>query len=137
MVEPEVRAEWAAAPGWVLGQAAGALGIGLLGAGSDGAGRVLAVLAAVLLAGGALRDGLLRPTLAADAAGVRVRTGLSSHQWRWAELTSVRAVASTRRLVTARSVELEFGDVLVLLATRRLGAQAEAVVDRLQALSRP
>lgn len=136
MVSPDAVAQWATPHRWVAAQAAAAGLAGALGAGSDGPGRLLAVLAVLLLAGGALRDGAFRPTLAVDERGLTVRTGLVRRHWPWAELTSLRSVRSTRRrLGSARSVELEFGEDLVLLPDRRLGAPAAEVAAQLQAMA--
>ncbi len=93
---------------------------------ADAPGRILCLAGALLLGLTTLRDGVLRPTLVVDAAGVSIRNGRTLHRIAWSELGPVTATTS-RRLVTQRSMEIEAGDRLFVLAARRLGAEPAAV----------
>lgn len=105
----------------------------------DAAGRVLVGAAGVLLLAVALRDVVLRPRLAADGAGVVVRTLGGSSRLPWPGLR-VR-LRTTRRLgMRSRLLELDTAagpddaGTLVLLGRRELGTDPAAVAQALEAL---
>jgi hypothetical protein len=105
----------------------------------DAGGRLLVGAAGVLLLAVALRDVVLRPRLAADEAGVVVRTLGGSTRLPWPDLR-VR-LRTTRRLGTrSRLLELDTAGgpddagTLVVLGRRDLGTDPAAVAQALEAL---
>jgi hypothetical protein len=98
---------------------------------ADPAGRILLGVAAVgLLAVGAA-DLLLRPRLAADRAGIQVRTLASRHRLPWSAIQRVDVDEHTRYGLTSRTLELEAGELFVVLSKRTLGADPRDVADTL------
>ena len=104
---------------------------------ADAAGRILLAVVAAGFAVETLRLAVIRPTVAVDAAGVSVRTGLAARSWPWSQVGVVRARTS-RRLVTTRTLELDLGDSLVVVPAYRLGrdpADAAAAIEALRPVS--
>jgi hypothetical protein len=102
------------------------LGLAVL---ADPAGRLLLGVAALgLLAVGAA-DVVLRPRLAADRTGVQVRTLASSHRLPWSAIQRVDVDEHTRYGLTSRTLELEAGELFVVLGKRALGADPRDVAD--------
>jgi hypothetical protein len=105
----------------------------------DAGGRVLVGAAGGLLLAVALRDVVLRPRLAADGAGVVVRTLGGRTRLPWPDVR-VR-LRTTRRLgMRSRLLELDTAagpddaGTLVLLGRRELGTDPGAVAQALEAL---
>lgn len=128
-----------AVPAWLVGAfAAGSLVALLLARGTDGPGRFLfGVLGAVCLAEAA-RGVLLRPTIAADADGIEVVTGLRRHRLEW---TAVAAVGTLdppseggRLRRRASAVEIDLGERLLVVPGYRLGAPVTEVAAALGGL---
>lgn len=98
---------------------------------ADPAGRLLLGIAALglLALGGA--DVLLRPRLAADPTGIQVRTLASRHRLPWSVVERVDVDEHTRYGLTSRTLELEAGELLVVLGKRTLGADPRDVAAQL------
>ncbi|HEU0131266.1 MAG TPA: PH domain-containing protein [Mycobacteriales bacterium] len=136
----EGRVRYAVRP-WlvtVLAVAAGGA-VALAADRSLGQGRLLFAIAAVAAGGEAARSLVLRPTLAADAAGVMVATGLRRQWFTWAEVEAVRTLrppsGGGRARRSANALELDLGDRLVVVPAYRLGAPPDEVVATLTALA--
>jgi hypothetical protein len=98
---------------------------------ADPAGRLLLGVAALgLLAVGAA-DLVLRPRLTADRTGVQVRTLASRHRLPWSAIQRVDVDEHTRYGLTSRTLELEAGELFVVLSKRTLGADPRDVADAL------
>jgi Bacterial PH domain len=112
-----------------------AFGAGLvilaLAALADPAGRVLLGIAALGLLAVATADLLLRPRLRADPTGLQVRTMASRHRLPWSAVRRVEVDEHTRYGLTSRTLELEAGELLVVLGKRTLGADPRDVADTL------
>jgi hypothetical protein len=126
--------QWTPRPGETWGAAGSALVAAAVAATLDPAGRLLLALAAALLAGIAGADLLLRPRLRADATGIEVRTLAFRRALPWAQVTRVRVDERSRYGRTARTLEVDAGDTLVLLSRRALGADPRDVADALAAI---
>jgi PH (Pleckstrin Homology) domain-containing protein len=109
----------------------GGLVVLALAALADPAGRLLLGVAALGLLAVAGTDLLLRPRLAADPAGLQVRTLISRHRLPWTALRRVEVDEHTRYGLTSRTLELEAGELLVVLGKRTLGADPRDVADTL------
>lgn len=112
--------------------AAGGVVVALaLAAVADPAGRVLFGLAALGLLTLVVVDLLLRPRLAADPAGIQVRTLAVRRRLPWSALERVDVDERSRYGLTARTLELDAGDTLVVLGRRALGSDPRDVADAL------
>jgi hypothetical protein len=109
----------------------GGLVVLLLALLADPAGRLLLGVAALGLLVVGAADLMLRPRLAADPAGVQVRTLASRHRVPWSALERVEVDEHTRYGLTSRTLELESGELLVVLGKRTLGADPRDVADAL------
>lgn len=98
---------------------------------ADPAGRLLLGVAAVGLLTVGAADLMLRPRLAADRAGIQVRTLASRHRLPWSAVQRVDVDEHTRYGLTSRTLELEAGELLVVLGKRTLGADPRDVADML------
>jgi len=124
-------AQWSPRPVETAVALLGGLGVLLLAVLADPAGRLLLGTAALgLLALGAA-DLVLRPRLAADRAGVQVRTLASRHRLLWSAIERVDVDEHTRYGLTSRTLELEAGELFVVLGKRALGADPRDVADAL------
>lgn len=120
-------AGWRAAA--ALLAAAGALV--LLGLAADAGGRVLAWPAAGLLGATALRDLVLGPALRADREHVVVVSGWRRSAVPWDAVDRLRVVTDRRSPL----LEVDGGDVLLLLSRWRLGRPPALVLDELSHLA--
>jgi hypothetical protein len=133
MMEPDL-AQWSPRPVETAVAILAGLVVLLLAMLADPAGRLLLGVAALgLLAVGAA-DVLLRPRLAADRAGIQIRTLASRHRVPWSALRRVDVDEHTRYGLTSRTLELEAGDLFVVLGKRTLGADPRDVADTLARL---
>ncbi|MFL6128343.1 MAG: PH domain-containing protein [Mycobacteriales bacterium] len=98
---------------------------------ADPAGRVLFAVAAVGLLALVALDLVLRPRLAADATGVQVRTLAVRRRLPWSALQRVEVDERNRYGLTARTLELDAGDTLVVLGRWTLGGDPRDVADSL------
>jgi hypothetical protein len=98
---------------------------------ADPAGRLLLGVAALGLLTVAGADLLLRPRLAADLTGVQVRTLATRKRLPWSAVQRVDVDEHTRHGLTSRTLELEAGELLVVLSKRTLGADPRDVADAL------
>jgi hypothetical protein len=103
----------------------------LLAALADPAGRLLLGVAALGLLGLAAADLALRPRLAADPAGLQIRTAGGRHRLPWAAVDRVDVDEHTRYGLTSRTLELESGELLLVLGRRTLGADPRDVAGEL------
>jgi hypothetical protein len=124
-------ASWSPRPVETATAILGGLVVLLLAMLADPAGRLLLGVAALGLLVLGLADLLLRPRLAADRAGVQVRTLASRHRLPWSAIERVDVDEHTRYGLTSRTLELEAGELLVVLSKRALGADPRDVADAL------
>jgi hypothetical protein len=113
--------------------AVAAIALGLA-ATADPAGRLLFGLLAVWLAGVVAADLLLRPRLRADPTGVELRTLSTRRRLDWSDVRRIAVDERARYGLTARTLEVDAGDTLVLLGRRSLGTDPRDVADALQAI---
>jgi Bacterial PH domain len=109
----------------------GGLLAGVLAVAADPAGRLLLGVAAVGLLALTAADLLLRPRLAADPAGVQIRTLAVRRRLPWSALERVDVDERNRYGLTARTLELDAGGTLVVLGRRSLGDDPRQVADAL------
>ncbi|TVT11944.1 PH domain-containing protein [Amycolatopsis bartoniae] len=96
-------------------------------------GDVLFAVAAVVLAALSAHGLLVRPRLAADAAGVRIRTAGGVREFGWQEASA--ELRSTRRLGRdSTTLEISAGEQLFVFGWLELGADPRDVLDALTAL---
>jgi Bacterial PH domain len=99
----------------------------VLAAFSDPAGRVLLGVAGLGLLVLAATDLLVRPRLSVDPHGLRLRTLSVRRNLPWDRIERV-VVDERRRLgLTARALEVDAGETLVVLGRRSLGADPRDV----------
>ncbi len=98
---------------------------------ADPMGRVLFAVAGVGLLLLAAADVLLRPRLAADPAGLRVRTLTTSRRLPWSAVERVAVDEHNRYGLTARTLEVESDGELIVLGKRSLGQDPRDVADTL------
>ena len=96
---------------------------------ADPAGRILLGVAALGLFTVAVADVALRPRLAADRTGLQVRTLASRHRLPWSAVERIDVDEHTRYGLTSRTLELEAGELFVVLGKRTLGADPREVAD--------
>jgi hypothetical protein len=125
---------WAPHPGlvaigWVCAAGAGAWAILV----DDAPGRILLGVAAIVLAAGGLFGTVARPRLAADGAGITVRSLAGRRHWGWADV-NVRLVHTRRLGRDMPSVELDADPDLVVLGWLDLGADPVDVIDAIRTL---
>jgi Bacterial PH domain len=124
---------WAPRWGVVAAVAASGVALGVLAGTSlsgDGAGAILAAAAAVVVLAVAAYDATVRPTLVADPDGIAVRQGWQPRRYPWPAVTRIEVV-TTRRLLVLHALEIDAGDDLLLLSSRRLGTDLTSVADLL------
>jgi len=97
---------------------------------ADSAGALLLVSGALLLLVLAMRDLALRPVLTADGSGLTVVDGWHRVTASWQEVEGLRVVVDRR----AALLEVDLGEVVVVLTRRRLGRAPYAVLDELAVL---
>lgn len=119
------------ATGWLVAvlAAAGAAATGLAG---DRSGMVLFGAGAALFALLAAHGTVLRPKLAVDATGLRVRTLSGTHRLDW-PATRIRLVNTRRLGRDTVTLEIESGDLLLVLGWLELGADPRDVLEVLAA----
>ncbi len=104
----------------------------VVGTRSDTAGLLLTLPAAVVTAAWGVRDLVLRPVLTADAAGLRVVSGVRIHTLAWSQVERLRVVTDRRTPL----LELDLGTHVVVLSRGRLGRPPSAVLEDLLAQRR-
>ena len=105
--------------------------LAVLAVAADVAGALLCAPAAAVALALGLRDLLLVPVLQADAAGLRVVTGLHRRALGWDEVASLRTVTDRRAVLL--EMELVHDEVL-LLSRNRLGRDPGDVLEQLRRL---
>ena len=133
MMEPDL-AQWSPRPVETAVAILAGLVVLLLALLADPGGRLLLGVAALGLLALGVADVLLRPRLAADRAGIRVRTLVSRHHLPWSAIGRVEVDEHTRYGLTSRTLELEAGELFVVLGKRTLGADPRDVADTLARL---
>lgn len=123
--------QWKPRPAETAGAAAVALIAAGLAATADPAGRLLFVLLALWLAGLVATDLLLRPRLRADGTGLQVRTFAVRGRLPWSQVQRVRVDQRSRFGLTARALEVDAGDLLLVIGRRSLGADPRDVAATL------
>jgi Bacterial PH domain len=124
-------AAWSPRPIETAAILAAGLVVLILAALADPAGRLLLGVAGLGLLAVATTDLLLRPRLTADAAGIQVRTLATRHRLPWSALRRVEVDEHSRYGLMSRTLELEAGELLVVLGRRTLGADPRDVADAL------
>lgn len=126
--------QWTPRPAETGAAAAGTLLAAGLALTADAAGRLLFAALAIGLAALVAADLLLRPRLRADAGGLQVRTLGVRARLPWSAVQRVRVDERSRYGLTARALEVDAGDVLVVLGRRSLGADPRDVASTLDAI---
>jgi hypothetical protein len=126
--------QWAPRTTETVLAAIGAVAAAVLAATSDPAGRLLFGIGALCLIGLVLADLLLRPRLRADAESVEVRTLAARRRVPWSQVEQVRVDERTRYGRLSRTLEVDTGDMLVVLGRRSLGADPRDVAEALRQL---
>lgn len=103
------------------------------GLGGDRAGLVLFGAGGLLIAALAAFGALIRPRLAADRESITVRTLTGTHRLAWAT-TRIRLVNTRRFGRESATIEIESGELLIVLGRIDLGADPHDVIDILAAL---
>ena len=129
-MEPDL-AKWSPRPAGTAVAILAGLVVLLLALLADPAGRLLLGIAALGLLTVGVADLLLRPRLVADRTGVQVRTLASRHRLPWSAIQRVAVDEHTRYGLTSRTLELEAGELFVVLGKRALGADPRDVADTL------
>ncbi|OZM72611.1 hypothetical protein CFN78_13285 [Amycolatopsis antarctica] len=129
-------ASWSPKPallviGWLLAAvtATAAVFTGLAG---DRGGMVLFGVGALLFAALSAYGTVLRPKLTANAEGIAVRTLSGTQRLAWTQ-TRVRLVRTRRLGRETPTLEIEHGDLLLVLGWIELGADPHDVLDVLGA----
>ena len=128
MMEPD-PAQWSPRPVETALAILAGLVVLLLAVLADPAGRLLLGVAAVGLLTVGTADLLLRPRLSADRAGIQIRTLASRYRLPWSAIGRVKVDEHTRYGLTSRTLELEAGELFVVLGKRTLGADPRDVAD--------
>ena len=134
MMEPDLApdlAQWSPRPVETAVAILAGLVVLLLALLADPDGRLLLGVAALGLLAVGVADVLLRPRLSADRTGIRVRTLASRHHLPWSAIGRVEVDEHTRYGLTSRTLELEAGELFVVLGKRTLGADPRDVADTL------
>lgn len=118
----------------VVEGAAGAALLTLAVLASTPASRAAAGTAGLLLLALTVRDASLRPVVAADHSGLHLVDGLRRRCFTWSQVDAIRASRTTRRAAVVDVLEIDVGDLLVLIPRRRLGEPCADVARRLCAL---
>jgi hypothetical protein len=90
---------------------------------SDPAGRLLFGVAIALLLGYVVSDLIFSPRLLVSRAGLVVNTPLNRARLDWADVTDIRVETRIRRGLRSTTLEIEYGDQLVVLSRRALGTE--------------
>jgi hypothetical protein len=93
----------------------------------DRGARLLWGAAALVLIAYAVTDLVFSPRLAADGEGLRVRSPLVRASFSWRDVDDVRADVANRHGLRSVTLEIDSGDVLIVLSRRALGADPEDV----------
>jgi Bacterial PH domain len=128
---PAHQGRWSPRPVETAAAAGGAVVALLLALVTDPAGRVLFGIAAAGLLALVTADLLLRPRLAADATGLRLRTLAVRRSVPWSAVERVEVDERDRYGLSARTLEVDAGETLVVLGRRGLGADPRDVADAL------
>jgi hypothetical protein len=94
-------------------------------------GRLLLSCAAVVLAAVAAIDIVFSPRLTATAAGLAVFAPTQRTRLRWDEVDELRVDEHSHRGLAARTLEIESGDLLVVLSRRSLGCDPRDALAQL------
>lgn len=97
-------------------------------------GRLLLTVTAIVLAAIATVDTVFSPRLTATAAGVAVFAPSQRARLRWDEIDSIRVDEHTHRGLAARTLEIESGDLLIVLSRRSLGRDPREALAELTGL---
>ena len=116
-----------------LSAALAAIAITVVVVSHDPAGRLLAGVAAAVLAGYAVTDVVFWPRLTASGDGLRVRTPAARAHLAWSQIDAIRVDERYRLGLRSRTLEVDAGDLLVVLSGRALGDDPRTVLGLLQA----
>jgi hypothetical protein len=94
-------------------------------------GRLLLTCAAVVLGAIASVDLVFSPRLTATSTGLAVFAPNQRLRLRWAEIDSVRVDERSHRGLATRALEIESGDLLIVLSKRSLGRDPRDVATEL------
>ena len=104
--------------------AGGALGaLAALFLTSDPAGRLLFGVAVVMLVGYVVSDVVFSPRLVVSRAGLVINAPLNRARLDWADVADVRLETRIRRGLRSTTLEIEFGEQLIVLSRRALGTE--------------
>jgi hypothetical protein len=95
----------------------------------DRAGRLLLAVAAVVLGAIAVTDLVFSPRLIASRSGLTIYAPTLRTRLSWPEVDALRVDERSRLGLASRALEIEAGDVLVVLGKRGLGRDPREVLD--------
>ena len=99
----------------------------------DPAGRLLMGATAAVLATVAAGDLVFAPRLIADAAGLQLRTPSVRTAVAWAQVERFELDERNRLGLTSRTLEIDAGDVLVVLSRHALGTDPRSAYELIRA----
>jgi hypothetical protein len=104
----------------------------------DAPGRVLFGVAVVVLLAFVVADLVFSPRLTASAAGVVINAPLKRARLAWDDVVAVRAETRFRRGLRSTTLEIEAGeDLLAVFSRRALGAEPADAAARIEAFRPP
>jgi hypothetical protein len=99
----------------------------------DRSGRLIYLAAGLLLAVVAASDLIFRVRLVVSSAGISVHAPTTRLRIDWADIDIVRVDERSRLGLSARTLEIDAGEQLVLLSQRSLGQDARTVAAEIDA----
>jgi Bacterial PH domain len=131
----ETKAEFGPDRRFAAAATAGALVLaGLAIATTDPQQRILAVIAALALAVNAAVDLYFWPRLSVTTRGLTLRTPTTRTELPWTSAPIIRVDERTRLGLASHTLEIDAGELLVVLSRHALGADPQDVLDILQSL---
>ena len=115
------------------------LGLGALAlalATDDAGGRILWSIAALVLVGYGIGDVAFWPRLVADSSGLQVRSPFARADLPWSAVERVHADVRSRYGLRSTTLEIDAGQMLVVLSRRALGADPAVVQDLVNGMRR-
>jgi hypothetical protein len=100
----------------------------------DRGGRLLYALAALVLAAVCAFDLIWNPRLVATPERLRLRSPAGSHDLSWPQVDAVRVDERTRLGLASATLEIDAGDLLVVLSRHALNADPREVAGLVEAM---
>jgi hypothetical protein len=101
---------------------------------SDPGGRLFLACVTIALLAIAASDLVFSPRLTAGPTGLAIFAPMTRTSLSWAEIDSITVDERTHLGLASRALEIESGDLLVVLSRRRLGMDPREVLTQLEAV---